>query len=155
MRKSFDYRFLDRVRYLSDIYCGDYSDVDPPLPIPNREVKRIIADGTDIPVGRVGSRHSLRELENLFLGSLFFVYHPSHRFNSLTPVLRLLSPAHSLHPFCGFENIILVTFNSSAVSGISLRMTSTSEGGYTLHPPMYSSQWHYPENDLFTSSRTE
>ena len=37
-------------------YCGGFSSVDPPLSIPNREVKRTYADGTDRPVGRVGSR---------------------------------------------------------------------------------------------------
>ena len=42
--------------YLSEIYCRGYSGEDPPLPIPNREVKLTIADGTDPPVGRVGSR---------------------------------------------------------------------------------------------------
>ena len=44
--------------YLSEIYCRGYSGEDPPLPIPNREVKLTIADGTDPPVGRVGSRGS-------------------------------------------------------------------------------------------------
>ena len=39
-------------------YYGGYSGEDPPLPIPNREVKLTIADGTDPPVGRVGSRRS-------------------------------------------------------------------------------------------------
>ena len=39
-------------------YCRGYSGEDPPLPIPNREVKLTIADGTDPPVGRVGSRGS-------------------------------------------------------------------------------------------------
>ena len=39
-------------------YCGGYSGEDPPLPIPNREVKLTIADGTDPQVGRVGSRRS-------------------------------------------------------------------------------------------------
>ena len=37
------------------IYCGGYSSEDPPLPIPNREVKLANADGTAIPSGRVGS----------------------------------------------------------------------------------------------------
>ena len=37
-------------------YYGGYSGEDPPLTIPNREVKLTIADGTDPPVGRVGSR---------------------------------------------------------------------------------------------------
>ena len=39
---------------LSEIYCGGYSSVDPPLPIPNREVKHTNADGTAPPGGRVG-----------------------------------------------------------------------------------------------------
>ena len=42
--------------YLSQvIYCGGYSGEDPPLPIPNREVKLTSADGTAPPGGRVGS----------------------------------------------------------------------------------------------------
>ena len=45
--------------YLSqDIYCGGYSGGEPPLPIPNREVKPAIADGTAPPGGRVGSCRS-------------------------------------------------------------------------------------------------
>ena len=43
----------------SETYCGGYCGEDPPLPIPNREVKLTIADGTAIPGGRVGSRHFL------------------------------------------------------------------------------------------------
>ena len=41
-----------------DIYCGGYSGGEPPLPIPNREVKPAIADGTAPPGGRVGSCRS-------------------------------------------------------------------------------------------------
>ena len=41
----------------SETYCGGYSGEDPPLPIPNREVKLTIADGTAPPGGRVGSCH--------------------------------------------------------------------------------------------------
>ena len=40
---------------LSSNICRGYSGEEPPLPIPNREVKLTIADGTDPPVGRVGS----------------------------------------------------------------------------------------------------
>ena len=40
------------------IYCGGYSGEEPPLPIPNREVKLTIADGTAPPGGRVGSCRS-------------------------------------------------------------------------------------------------
>ena len=47
-----------RSRYLfSETYCGGYSGEDPPLPIPNREVKLTSADGTALPGGRVGSCH--------------------------------------------------------------------------------------------------
>ena len=46
------------------IYCGGYSGEEPPLPIPNREVKLTIADGTATPGGRVGScRSSTSRLE--------------------------------------------------------------------------------------------
>ncbi len=48
-----------RVIFSQDIYCGGYSGEDPPLPIPNREVKLAIADGTAPPGGRVGSCHFL------------------------------------------------------------------------------------------------
>ena len=41
----------------SETYCGGYSGEDPPLPIPNREVKLTSADGTAPPGGRVGSCH--------------------------------------------------------------------------------------------------
>ena len=41
--------------FRKDIYGGD-SDGVPPLPIPNREVKPVIADGTAMQCGRVGSR---------------------------------------------------------------------------------------------------
>ena len=36
-------------------YCGGYSGEDPPLPIPNREVKLTGADGSAPPGVRVGS----------------------------------------------------------------------------------------------------
>ena len=45
------------VNLFSETYCGGYSGEDPPLPIPNREVKLTIADGTAPPGGRVGSCH--------------------------------------------------------------------------------------------------
>ena len=47
------------VVFSQDTYCGGYSGEDPPLPIPNREVKLAIADGTAPPGGRVGSCHFL------------------------------------------------------------------------------------------------
>ena len=58
----------------SETYCGGYSGEDPPLPIPNRDVKLTIADGTAIPGGRVGSRHFLiQKPSRLSLGG-FFVF---------------------------------------------------------------------------------
>ena len=47
------------VNLFSETYCGGYSGEDPPLPIPNREVKLTSADGTAPPGGRVGSCHFL------------------------------------------------------------------------------------------------
>ena len=45
---------------------------DPPLPIPNREVKPVSADGTAKICGRVGHRHFFsRELQLLLRFSLF------------------------------------------------------------------------------------
>ena len=52
---------------------GGNSDGDPPLPIPNREVKPVSADGTAIPSGRVGSRQ-LSETFRRNSGGLFFMY---------------------------------------------------------------------------------
>ena len=43
------------------IYSGGYSDGEPPLPIPNREAKPVIANGTARPGGRVGSRRAWKE----------------------------------------------------------------------------------------------
>ena len=43
---------------------GGNSDGDPPLPIPNREVKPVSADGTAIPSGRVGSRQLLESIQS-------------------------------------------------------------------------------------------
>ncbi len=53
---------------------GGNSDGDPPLPIPNREVKPVSADGTAIPSGRVGSRQlSERIIRNGYPLFLFIV----------------------------------------------------------------------------------
>ena len=45
---------------------------DPPLPIPNREVKPDSADGTANVCGRVGHRHFYKKTLNF--ECLFFVY---------------------------------------------------------------------------------
>mgnify|MGYP003295345144 CR=1 FL=1 len=49
---------------------GGNSDGDPPLPIPNREVKPVSADGTAIPSGRVGSRQPSEDNQK-WLSSFF------------------------------------------------------------------------------------
>ena len=56
--------FLTYVRYLNDersLIKAIDSVGDPPLPIPNREVKPDSADGTANICGRVGHRHFFRE----------------------------------------------------------------------------------------------
>ena len=52
---------------------GGYSNGVPPLPIPNREVKPVYADGTAVKCGRVGSR-LFKELCKC--KAPFFVYIP-------------------------------------------------------------------------------
>ena len=61
----------DRVIFSQDTYCGGYSGEDPPLPIPNREVKLTIADGTAPPGGRVGSCHALTRSFETIVSELF------------------------------------------------------------------------------------
>ena len=57
-----------------EIYCGGYISVDPPLPIPNREVKHTGADGSAIPSVRVGSCRFSRPSSRQDSGvSLFFI----------------------------------------------------------------------------------
>ena len=67
-----------RIGFFSQvIYYGGYSGEDPPLPIPNREVKLTIADGTDPPVGRVGSRRFRKPDRQMTTGLLRFRMWPS------------------------------------------------------------------------------
>ena len=54
----------------NNVDLGGYSSGVPPLPIPNREVKPVHADGTAVTCGRVGSR-LLRVLR--VIGGLFFM----------------------------------------------------------------------------------
>ena len=44
---------------------GGYNDGDPPLTIPNREVKPISADDTAIPSGKVGSRQLCESIQEI------------------------------------------------------------------------------------------
>ena len=50
---------------------GGYNDGDPPLPIPNREVKPISADDTAIPSGKVGSRQLIETFSQKWLEVFF------------------------------------------------------------------------------------
>ena len=59
--------------FLSAKYCGGYSGGEPPLPIPNREVKPAIADGTAPPGGRVGSCRSSKTRSS-HDGRVFFMF---------------------------------------------------------------------------------
>ena len=66
---------------------GGYNDGDPPLTIPNREVKPISADDTAIPSGKVGSRQLCetfrRNSEGLFFmssGEFSWAFQPNMSF---------------------------------------------------------------------------
>ena len=77
----------NRYRILSfpDIYCGGYSSEGPPLPIPNREVKLTIADGTALTGGRVGS------CRFCYKGTDENRFHPSPFFAIFADILILMS----------------------------------------------------------------
>ena len=51
---------------------GGYNDGDPPLTIPNREVKPISADDTAIPSGKVGSRQLCETFKSNLEGLFFY-----------------------------------------------------------------------------------
>ena len=67
---------------MSSLISGGYCDGVPPLPIPNREVKPVCADGTAMQCGRVGSRLLLQKTldnRNVFQGLfLFLCFLPSN-----------------------------------------------------------------------------
>ena len=69
---------------------GGYNDGDPPLPIPNREVKPISADDTAIPSGKVGSRQLIETFSQKCL-EVFFLFWCLHRSKSSPYVLRMFS----------------------------------------------------------------
>ena len=77
---------LRRRDLFSETYCGGYSGEDPPLPIPNREVKLTIADGTAPPGGRVGSCHALTKSFETIVSELFFVYLRGREFEYISYV---------------------------------------------------------------------
>ena len=64
----------NQVIFSQDKYCGGYSGEDPPLPIPNREVKLTSADGTALPGGRVGSCHALTRSFETTVSELFLLH---------------------------------------------------------------------------------
>ena len=70
---------------------------DPPLPIPNREVKPDSADGTANVCGRVGHRHFYKK--DIQTGCLFFIY--KRQCPPLLLVPSVWRPArHELRPCC-------------------------------------------------------
>ena len=66
--------FLYFISLFPGLYNGGNNDGDPPLSIPNREVKPICADGTAIPSGRVGSRQSIEGPQDSNALRTFFVF---------------------------------------------------------------------------------
>ena len=70
---SFVWECIDHGVISQVIYCGGFSGEVPPLPIPNREVKLTSADGTDIPVGRVGRRRSSGSPDIFRCPGIFFL----------------------------------------------------------------------------------
>ena len=59
---------------LQPVLPGDHRDVEPPDPIPNSEVKRVIADGSvGSPHVRVGHRQAFNSEKPALLSGLFFV----------------------------------------------------------------------------------
>ena len=83
---NFQFSIVNFAKRLSGGYCGGV----PPLPIPNREVKPVIADGTAMQCGRVGSR-LLSDGEVSQTGSLsFFCVYTCPCFSSLFPLLYSL-----------------------------------------------------------------
>ena len=73
--------------YLSQVkYCGGYSGEDPPLTIPNREVKLTSADGTATPSGRVGSCRFSEHLIEVIQSGVLFIFSPGHDSRAFTPL---------------------------------------------------------------------
>ena len=61
--------------FFPELYNGGNNDGDPPLSIPNREVKPISADGTaTIPSGRVGSRQFVKSVVERVLSTALFCF---------------------------------------------------------------------------------
>ena len=105
------------------IHCGGNSGEDPPLPIPNREVKLTSADGTAIPGGRVGScRSSRSRFRHILSRDLSFYPAPHHPSPSPLHPSTSHTPGHSTpHAFllsfrddpCHFERSVPLSVISS------------------------------------------
>ena len=85
--------------FLSSKICGGYSGGVPPLPIPNREVKPVIADGSALSGVRVGScRFSTRTSDTGCPGFLFV----------LSSIIQNAIYRGAIHQNSFFQNAILV-----------------------------------------------
>ena len=87
------------------IYCRGYSGEEPPLPIPNREVKLTIADGTAPPGGRVGSCGFLecQTSEDAWHSSFWAGPKTKKPKPSVTPSLSSLPSGEGWPFWCHFE----------------------------------------------------
>lgn len=113
-----------------DIYGGD-SDGVPPLPIPNREVKPVIADGTAMQCGRVGSR--LFSHEGRF--RQWAVRRPSFFVLSETGVLRWNTGLISCRITRQTRSDSLFLFNRNVISGLTFGASFTSILMLPVNPP--------------------
>ena len=66
---------IEKLLCIEKEILGDDSGGVPPLPIPNREVKPVCADGTAIQCGRVGNRQFFTSeiIRNNGFAFLFFI----------------------------------------------------------------------------------
>ena len=82
--------------YLSQvIYCGGYSGDEPPLTIPNREVKLTSADGTAPPGGRVGRCRASKPRTTMSFGAFCACSGPLRGPLFLPPLLRSCPQGHA------------------------------------------------------------
>ena len=105
-------RFIERVKCVSNSSCirhsGGYSVGVPPLPIPNREVKPVRADGTAYS-GRVGSRRPFKSKcrfgESFSSAALLFLLNAA--------ILFLLNAAFNYLPsfFLSLSAVLLIALH--------------------------------------------
>ena len=114
---------------------GGYNDGDPPLPIPNREVKPISADDTAIPSGKVGSRQLIETFSQKWLEVFFLCGIASC---PLLPLPSLLCcTLLTLPP--SYNAILLMSSTLPPSSAAILLMPSTL-------PPSYATTLLMPSN---------